>query len=54
VQIEAASRCNPITASCVTTNGSSPAFPLGDVTQLLNCERAACQVQCGFPDPIVD
>jgi len=23
--------------------------PLGDALQLLNCERAACEAECGFP-----
>ena len=50
-EVEIASRCNPVTASCVTGSGSNPAVPLGDALQLLNCERAACQAQCGFPTP---
>lgn len=50
-QVEVASRCSPITASCVTGSGSNPAVPLGDALQLLNCERAACQSECGFPRP---
>jgi hypothetical protein len=48
-QVEAASLCNPITASCVTGSGSNPAVPLGDALQLLNCERAGCASECGFP-----
>jgi len=53
-EIEDASDCNPVTASCVTQSGSNPGVPLGDVLQLLNCERAACEVECGFPFIIDD
>jgi len=49
VQVEAASGCTTLTASCVTGSGSNPAVPLGDALQLLNCERAACEAECGFP-----
>jgi hypothetical protein len=52
VQVELASHCSPVSASCVTASGSNPAVPLGDALQLLNCERAACQAECGFPAPI--
>ncbi|HKO94664.1 MAG TPA: hypothetical protein VJU61_26095, partial [Polyangiaceae bacterium] len=49
VQMENASGCNPATASCVTQSGSNPAVPLGDALQLLNCEKTACETECGFP-----
>ncbi|HKO95144.1 MAG TPA: hypothetical protein VJU61_28510, partial [Polyangiaceae bacterium] len=52
-QVEAASGCSTLTASCVTASGSNPAVALGDALQLLNCERAACAQECGFPG-IVD
>jgi hypothetical protein len=51
-EIELASGCSPVTASCVTVSGSSPAVALGDALQLFNCERVACTVECGFPAPI--
>jgi cysteine-rich repeat protein len=49
LEVELASDCSPVSASCVTGSGSNPEVPLGDVLQLLNCERAACGTQCGFP-----
>jgi hypothetical protein len=49
LEVELASDCSPVTASCVTGSGSNPEVPLGDVLQLLNCERAACTLPCGFP-----
>jgi hypothetical protein len=52
LEVELASDCAPVTAACVTASGSLPTTPLGDALQLLNCERAACQAQCGFPPPI--
>lgn len=51
-EIELASGCSPVTASCVTTSGSSPTVALGDVLQLFNCERVACTIECGFPPPV--
>lgn len=51
-QVELASQCDPVVASCVTSSGSNPEVALGDALQLLNCERAACPVECGFPPPI--
>jgi len=51
-EVELASGCSPVNASCVTQSGSNPAVALGDTLQLLNCERVACQVECGFPAPI--
>jgi hypothetical protein len=51
-EIELASGCSPVSASCVTSSGSSPAVPLGDVLQLFNCERVACTLECGFPPPV--
>lgn len=52
--IEIASHCSPASASCVTASGADPSTPLGDVFQLLNCERALCATECGFPPPPVD
>jgi len=52
--IEVASHCSPVTPVCVTSSGSDPSLPLGDVLQLLNCERAACQSECGFPASLLD
>jgi hypothetical protein len=52
LEVELASDCSPVTASCVTASGSNPEVPLGDALQLLNCERAACRLPCGFPAPI--
>lgn len=52
LEVEVASRCNPVSASCVTSSGSNPAVPLGAALQLLNCERAACATACGFPTPV--
>jgi hypothetical protein len=52
LEVEIASGCDPVVASCVTTSGSNPEVALGDTLQLLNCERAACPVDCGFPPPI--
>jgi hypothetical protein len=51
-EVEIASQCDPIVASCVTSSGSNPEVALGDALQLLNCERAACPAECGFPPPI--
>jgi hypothetical protein len=51
-EVELASQCDPVVASCVTSSGSNPEVALGDALQLLNCERAACPVECGFPPPI--
>lgn len=51
-EVELASGCEPVVASCVTSSGSNPQVALGDALQLLNCERAACPVECGFPPPI--
>jgi hypothetical protein len=51
-EVELASGCSTITASCVTSSGSNPAVALGDTLQLFNCERVACQAECGFPTPI--
>jgi hypothetical protein len=51
-EVELASQCDPIVASCVTSSGSNPEVALGDALQLLNCERAACPAECGFPPPI--
>jgi hypothetical protein len=51
LEVELASDCSPVTASCVTGSGSNPEVPLGDALQLLNCERAACGPECGFPTP---
>jgi len=49
-EVQIASLCpSPIAASCVNSAGSDPATPLGDTLQLLNCERAACETECGFP-----
>jgi hypothetical protein len=51
-EVQIASLCpSPIAASCVNSAGSDPATPLGDTLQLLNCERAACETECGFPAP---
>jgi hypothetical protein len=47
--MELASQCSPLTASCVTGQGSSPAVASGDALQMLNCAKAACETQCGFP-----
>jgi hypothetical protein len=52
VEVEIASQCDPVVASCVTSSGSNPEVALGDALQLLNCERAACPAECGFPPPI--
>ncbi len=52
IEVEVASNCSPVSASCVTASGSNPAVPLGDALQLLNCERVACQAECGFPAPV--
>lgn len=52
VEVEVASNCSPVSASCVTASGSNPNVPLGDALQLLNCERVACQAECGFPPPV--
>jgi hypothetical protein len=52
LEVEVSSRCNPLSASCVTSSGSNPAVPLGAALQLLNCERAACAAECGFPPPV--
>jgi hypothetical protein len=52
LEVERASRCSPVTASCVTSSGSNPAVPLGAALQLINCERAACTAECGFPPPM--
>jgi len=52
--VEAASRCTPPSPVCVTSSGADPSVPLGDVFQLLNCERAACERECGFPPLIVE
>jgi len=51
LEMELASQCSPVTASCVTGPGSNPAVASGDVLQLLNCAKqaAACESQCGFP-----
>jgi len=55
VQMEQASQCNPLTSSCVTQSGGNPAVALGDALQLLNCEKAACESECGFPPiPVED
>jgi hypothetical protein len=51
-EVEVASQCDPVVASCVTSSGSNPEVALGDALQLLNCERAACPAECGFPPPI--
>jgi len=51
-EVEIASQCDPVVASCVTSSGSNPEVALGDALQLLNCERAACPAECGFPPPI--
>jgi hypothetical protein len=52
LEVEVASQCDPVVASCVTSAGSNPDVALGDALQLLNCERAACPAECGFPPPI--
>jgi len=55
IQMELASQCNPLTSSCVTQSGSNPAVALGDALQLLNCQKTACETECGFPPlPIED
>ena len=51
--MSAASLCNPATSSCVLTSSSNDT-PLGDTLQLLNCERAVCENECGFPNVDAD
>ncbi|MEY4550499.1 MAG: hypothetical protein RL685_6694 [Pseudomonadota bacterium] len=48
-----AARCSTVTPACVTSSGSNPAAPLGQVLQLLNCEKTACEEECGFPSSVI-
>jgi len=48
-EIITASGCNPAAFSCINAAASNPATALGDVLQLVNCQRAACSEECGIP-----
>jgi hypothetical protein len=43
------SGCNPAAFSCINAAASNPVTALGDVLQLVNCQRAACSEECGIP-----